>query len=155
MRISDWSSDVCSSDLLILNEQPDNRDRADANGIERPFARPRERRGRLARTLERAFAKHEDDEAGEHADARETEAITPADPQAEIADEEHAERGADVDANIEDRIGAVAPDVRKPVQLYHHNRNHLLEDARADDDEGERRPAEQGRTNVRPSARKA
>src|SRR3546814_4057279 len=89
-------------------------DRADANGIERPFARPRERRGRLARTLERAFAKHEDDEAGEHADARETEAITPADPLAEIADEDRAERGADVDAHLEDRIGAVAADGREP-----------------------------------------
>src|SRR3546814_15712548 len=100
MRISDWSSDVCSSDLqilddvLILNEQPDNRDRADANGIERPFARPRERRGRLARTLERAFAKDEDDEAGEPADARETEAITPADPLAAI-DENGRETGRD------------------------------------------------------------
>src|SRR3546814_13457367 len=77
--------------LFRSNEQPDNRDRADANGIERPFARPRERCGRLARTLERAFAKDENDEAGEHADARETEAITPADPLAEIADEDRAE----------------------------------------------------------------
>src|SRR3546814_9757388 len=128
MRISDWSSDVCSSDLLILNEQPDNRDRADANGIERPFARPRERRGRLARTLERAFAKDEDDEAGEHADARETEAITPADPLAEIADEDRAERGADVDAHIEDRIGAVAADVGETVQLPHHHRDSRSEE---------------------------
>src|SRR3546814_12817493 len=104
MRISDWCSDVCSSylhdiakqqdardeqqildDVLILNEQPDNRDRADANGIERPFARPRERCGRLARTLERAFAKDEDDEAGEDADARETEAKPPTHPLADTA----------------------------------------------------------------------
>src|SRR3546814_2749067 len=133
MRISDWSSDVCSSDLLILNEQPDNRDRADSNGIERPFSRPRERGGRLARTRERAFAKDEDDEAGEHADARETEAITPADPLAEIADEDRAERGADVDAHIEDRIGAVAADVGEPVQLPHHHRDIRLEKARAED----------------------
>src|SRR3546814_1358646 len=89
--------------LFRSNEQPDNRDRADANGIERPFARPRERCGRLARTLERAFAKDEDDEAGEHADARETEAITTADPLAEIADEDRAERGAAVDAHIKVR----------------------------------------------------
>src|SRR3546814_10436655 len=89
MRISDWSSDVCSSDL---------------------------------------------------ADARETEAITPADPLAEIADEDRAERGADVDAHIEDRIGAVAADVGEPVQLPHHHRDIRLEKARADDDEGERRP---------------
>src|SRR3546814_5560097 len=39
-----------------------------------------------------------------------------------------------------DLIGAVAADVREPVQLSHHHRNIRLEEARADDDEGERRP---------------
>src|SRR3546814_1935475 len=109
--------------LFRSNEQPDNRDRADANGIELPFARPRERFGRLARTLERAFAKDEDDEAGEHADARETDAITPADTLAEIADEDRAESGADDDAHIVGSIGAVEADVSEPVQLPHHNRD--------------------------------
>src|SRR3546814_2344519 len=93
MRISDWSSDVCSSDL-----------------------------------------------SRDHADAGEPEAIGPADPLTQIADEDRAERGADVDAHVEDRIGRVAAQIGQAIELADHHRDIGLQKTRADDDERECEP---------------
>src|SRR3546814_10330468 len=38
MRISDWSSDVCSSDLIALGVEPDGRARPDPDGRQRLLA---------------------------------------------------------------------------------------------------------------------
>jgi hypothetical protein len=85
-------------------------------------------------------AEDEDNEASEHADAGEAEAIAPADRLAEIADQDGADRRAEVNPHVEDGVGAVAPGVGELVELAHHHRDVGLEEAGADDDEGERRP---------------
>src|SRR3546814_20277727 len=90
MRISDWSSDVCSSDL-----------------------------------------------SRDHADAGEPEAIGPADPLTQIADEDRAARGADVDAPVEDRIGRVAAQIGQAIELADHHRENGLQKTRGDDDDRE------------------
>src|SRR3546814_11974048 len=61
MRISDWSSDVCSSDLVLAFQQ-------DAAATDRQRAEPHHgrRRDRLART---ALADQADDLAGHHVEA--------------------------------------------------------------------------------------
>src|SRR3712207_7733132 len=54
--------------------------------------------------------------------------------------EDRADRRAEVNAHVEDGVGAVAADVGELVELPDHDRDVGLEESRADDDEGERRP---------------
>ena len=67
---------------------------------------------------------------------------------AEIAGEDRADRGADVNAHVEDRVGAVAADVGARIELADDHRDVGLEEARADDDEGEREPEDVDRRIV-------
>src|SRR3546814_17310852 len=58
MRISDWSSDVCSSDLW---KETDDEDAHDPRGLDGPGAARRLRKGRGARTRRHG---HEDRDTG-------------------------------------------------------------------------------------------
>jgi hypothetical protein len=59
---------------------------------------------------------------------------------AEVAGHDRAERGAQVDAHVEDRVGGIAADIGARVELPDDHRDVRLEEARADDDEGQRQP---------------
>src|SRR3546814_15532082 len=67
----------------------------------------------------------------DHADAGEAEAVGPADPLSQIADEDGAERGADVDAHVKDRIGRVAAHVGQAIELADHHRDIGFQKARS------------------------
>jgi hypothetical protein len=128
------------NDALILDEAPDHCDGREADAVDRPFGALVERLGRLAAAAQRLLAEHEDDEARDHADAGQAEAVAPADRLAEIADQDGADRGAEVNAHVEDGVGAVAANVGHAVQLADHHRDVGLQETRADDDQRQRKP---------------
>ena len=80
-----------------------------------------------------------DDEAEDHADAGRGKTPVPSEARAlrEITADEWTEEGAQVHTHVEDRESRVAPRVAGPIDLSYHRRNVRLEEARADDDEGE------------------
>ena len=81
-----------------------------------------------------------DDERDRHADAGGGEPIMPAQLLAERAANQRREERADIDADVEDRIGAVAPMVSRRVEAADLGRDIGLEGAIAED-ERERAPA--------------
>jgi hypothetical protein len=105
----------------------------------------------VARAEQHLLAEHEHDQAGDHADAREAEAITPADRLAEIGDQDRAERGARVDAHVKDRVGRIAPQIGQAVELPDHHRNVRLKEPGADDDQRQGQPEHVYRRVVLPA----
>ena len=100
----------------------------------------RARSGASPRPQEQRTAEHEDQQAEQHADAGGAEAVVPADGLAEIAGEDGADRGASVNPHVEDGVGAVAANVGARIELADDHRDVRLEEARADDDEGQGQP---------------
>ncbi len=77
-------------------------------------------------------------EPDQHADAGGAEAVVPADPLAKRAADERRQKCPDIDAHIEDRIGAVAPRIARRVEFADLARHVGLEGAIADNEDEER-----------------
>ena len=136
-----------ANEVLILDQDPDHPDRKEAHSIKQPFQpdagdRCREARGigRFAPAEQQGSERDKHQQARDHADAGEPEAVLPAHRLAEISDQDRADRRADVNPHVEDGVGAVAADVGARIELPHDHRDVGFEEARADDDECEREP---------------
>ena len=84
------------------------------------------------------LATQEGEQPGKHADAREAEAVLPPVGLAQPAAQQDGGQRAQVDAHVEDRESLIPAGILVGVELAHDGRNARLQEADADDDEGQR-----------------
>ncbi len=135
---------------MLLDQQPAQQNGQQARQIDQPFAaddaanslRQPRRIGRLSPALQQRLAQHKSDDARDHSDRRRAKAPMPAPALSQIAADYRPDRGADIDAHVENRIGRVAPHIVTRVELPHHCRHAGLEKSGADDDRRKAQPEE-------------
>ena len=91
----------------------------------------------IQRRLEPPLAEHVLDQAEHHAEAGRGEAEVPVDALREIAGDQRPDECAEVDPHVEDREPGVAPRVARRVQRSDDRADVRLQQAGADDDQGE------------------
>ena len=82
----------------------------------------------------------EEQQADQHAEAGQAEAILPAPGLPQIAADDGCGGRAHIYAHVEDRIGRVAARIGARIELPHDHRDIGLEETRADDDQRQRQP---------------